>query len=112
MEITFEQLPKAINQLNERLENIERLLQEKSNHPHPEADRLLTIQQAGEILCLSVPTIYGLVSRSEIPCMKKGKRLYFSKTELTDWIKAGRKKTISEIEQETNQYLSKRKGRV
>lgn len=110
MEITFEKLPQAVNQLNERLENIERLLLEKSNQTHSEADQLLTIQQAAETICLSVPTIYGLVSRSEIPCMKKGKRLYFSKAELTDWIKAGRKKTISEMEQETDKFLSKKKG--
>jgi len=81
----------------------------QNNSAVPEADQLLTIQQAAEILCLSVPTIYGLVSRSEIPCMKKGKRLYFSKEEITNWIKTGRKKTISEIEMETDDYLSKTK---
>ena len=61
--------------------------------PYPQADELLTIKQAAEILSLSVPTIYGLVSRREIPVNKRGKRLYFSKTELTQWIKDGRKKT-------------------
>jgi len=93
-----------------RLNNIETLLLDlkhspKEQHSHPESDQLLTIQQAAEILCLSVPTIYSLVSRSEIPCMKKGKRLYFSKEEITNWIKTGRKKTISEIEMETDNYL-------
>jgi len=92
MEITFEQLPKAVSQLNEKLENIERLLLQRNQQHNKEDDLLLTIQQAAEILCLSVPTIYGLVSRSEIPCMKKGKRLYFSKEEITNWIKTGRKK--------------------
>jgi excisionase family DNA binding protein len=111
MEITFEQLPQAVNQINSRLENIERLLLETSKHSPTETDKLLTIQQAAETLCLSVPTIYGLVSRSEIPCMKKGKRLYFSKTELTDWIKAGRKKTITEIQLEADNYLSTKKGK-
>ena len=110
MEITFEKLPQAVTQLLDKLENIERLLLSQSNDPH-EADKLLTIQQAAEILHLSVPTIYGLVQRAEVPVCKRGKRLYFSKQELTTWIMAGRKKTISEIEAEVSTYLPMRKKR-
>jgi len=111
MEMTFEKLPEAVNQLFDKLENIERLLLLKSNAPLPEADKLLTIQQAAEILHLSVPTIYGLVQRTEVPVCKRGKRLYFSKKELTDWIMSGRKKTISEIEAEVDSYIPARKKR-
>ncbi len=111
MEITFEKLPQAVTQLLDKLENIERLLLIKSNTPQPESDILLTIKQAAEILHLSVPTIYGLVQRAEVPVCKRGKRLYFSKQELTTWIMAGRKKTISEIEAEVSTYLPMRKKR-
>lgn len=77
---------------------------------HPaETDQLLTIQQAAEMLSLSVPTIYGLVSKSQIPSMKKSKRLYFSKEEITNWLKTGRKKSVADIEKETDAYLSKLK---
>lgn len=105
MEITFEQLPKAVTQLYDKLENIERLLLRKENEVQPEPDQLLTIKQAAEILSLSVATIYSLVSRAEIPVSKKSKRLYFSKLELTDWIKSGRKKTNAEIATEANSYI-------
>jgi len=71
-----------------------------------EGEQLLTIKQAGELLSLSVPTIYGLVSKAEIPVSKRGKRLYFSKQELTDWIKAGRKKTNSEIEETAQKFVN------
>jgi excisionase family DNA binding protein len=71
----------------------------------PSADELFTIQQAAEFLSLSVPTIYGLVSKTEIPVSKKGKRLYFSKQELSEWIKTGRKKTHAEITAEANTYV-------
>lgn len=108
MDITFEQLPKAISLLSERLEDIERLLLQKISPTIKEADQLLTIQQAAEFLSLTVPTIYGLVSKSQIPCMKRGKRLYFSKDEITNWIKTSRKKTVSEIEKETDLYLNKK----
>ena len=73
-------------------------------------DQLLTIKQASELAHLSVPTFYGLVHRSEVPCMKKGKRLYFSKQELTDWIKTGRKKTIAESSIEASIYLKNKRN--
>jgi excisionase family DNA binding protein len=75
-----------------------------------EQDELFTIQQAAEFLNLSVPTIYGHVSKAEIPVSKRGKRLYFSKEELTAWIKAGRKKTQAEIAATADAYLSNKKG--
>ena len=107
METTFEKLPQAVDQLYEKLENIERLLLLKSNESQPESDKLLTIKEAGTMLHLSVPTIYGLVQRLAVPVCKKGKRLYFSKQELTSWVMAGRKQTVSEIEAEADTYIKK-----
>ena len=85
-----------------------------SNKPtpsQPATDELLTISQVAEFLSLSVPTIYGLVSKAAIPCMKKGKRLYFSKDEISNWIKAGRKKTLAELNSEADAYLLSQKTR-
>lgn len=101
----------SFTRLFTKVENIERLLQQKAEQPS-NSDQLLTIQQAAEFLNLCVPTIYGLVSKSALPVNKRGKRLYFSKQELSDWIKAGRKKTISEIEAEADTYLTSRKERT
>lgn len=108
MDITFDQLPKVVSQLYDKLINIERLLLERSNEFQPETDQLLTIQQAAELLSLSVPTIYGLVSKSQLPVSKRGKRLYFSKQELTEWIKGGRKKTVAEIEGIAQKYTNRK----
>ncbi|HPS50912.1 MAG TPA: helix-turn-helix domain-containing protein [Bacteroidales bacterium] len=108
MEITFEKLPQAVNQLIDKLDSIERLLLSQNNTPQPEEDKLLTIREAAEILHLSVPTIYGLVQRSEVPVCKRGKRLYFSKQELIEWIMSGRKKTNSEIHAEADDYIRSR----
>lgn len=79
------------------------------NKSDADQDQLLSIKQVAELLNLSVPTIYGLVSRSTIPVSKKGKRLYFSKQELLNWIKEGRKKTKDEIEVEAQNYLAQRR---
>lgn len=94
MQITFEKLPEAVTMLFEKLANIEKLLLENSNknESKEEVEKLISITAAAEILKLSVGTIYGKVSRNEIPFMKISKRLYFSEKELIEWIKTGRNK--------------------
>lgn len=53
-------------------------------------DKLLTIREASKFLNLSVPTLYSKHSKREVPGVcKQGKRLYFSKKSLIEWIKAG-----------------------
>lgn len=107
--LTFENLPQSVSQLSAKLDRIERLLcKEKPELKQPES--LLTIEQAAEFLTLSKATLYSKVSRNELPYMKRGKRLYFSKSELLDYIKEGRHKTISEMEQEAGRYVNKKKG--
>jgi excisionase family DNA binding protein len=83
--------------IDARLSNIENLLldlKHSNKENQPESDQLLTIQQAGELIKLSVPTLYGYVSRNEIPFSKKGKRLYFSKQELRGCVKPLVKKKL------------------
>jgi len=109
--LTFDELPKAVSQLYEKLHNIEKLILERSIENEPEQEQLFTIQQAAEFLNLSVPTLYGYVHRAEIPVCKRGKRLYFSSLELLNWIKMGRKKTLSETAQEAEQYINKTERR-
>lgn len=69
-------------------------------------EQLLTVQETAQFLNLSVPTIYSKVSKGELPVMKTSKRLYFSSTELMEYLKEGRKKSNSEIEQEAERYMS------
>jgi excisionase family DNA binding protein len=97
MNYTFEQLPQAVNELHDKLTKIEQLLTEQKHGSENAIDELLTVQQAAELLSLSVPTIYGLISKGEIPVMKRSKRCYFSKTEILEYLKEGRKSTISEV---------------
>lgn len=105
---SFEDLPQAVGDLFEKVQSIERMLLDKSNETHSGEDVFLNIQQAAEVLNLTVPTIYGYVHRLEIPHSKIKKRLYFSKKDLTEWVKASRKKTSAEIEASAHEYLKKR----
>lgn len=79
-----------------------------TQHP-PETDQLLTIQEAADFLSLTVATLYSKVSKDELPVMKRSKRLYFSRTELLDYLKQGRKKTTTELDTEAVQYLLNKK---
>ena len=79
-----------------------------TNITQSEPEILLTVQEAAKFLRLSVPTIYTLISKREIPVMKRSKRCYFLKSELIDYLKAGRNKTKREIKNKADEYL---KGR-
>jgi predicted DNA-binding transcriptional regulator AlpA len=78
----------------------------------PEPDRWLNLPA----LCEYLPgrpvkaTIYGKVSKRIIPFHKKGRELFFLKSEIDAWLKEGRRKTNREIEAEASEYLQK-KGR-
>ncbi len=107
-QLSFDQLPAAVSRLNSKLDKIEKLLLKKEGQAETqEPEQLLTIQQAAYLLHLSVLTLYGKVHRNELPYMKRGKRLYFSKTELLDYIKAGRKLTNDELKSQAHEYLKK-----
>lgn len=95
--LTFDKLPEAVQEVNLRLKRIESLLCE--NHPvaPAEPDKRMNIREAAEFLNCAVPTIYGLVHRRLIPHEKKGKRLYFLKSELNEWLQKGKRLTIDEI---------------
>ena len=93
-----------------RLSSIENLIldlkhQPTTVEPTTPPEQLLTIQEAAEFLSLTVPTMYSKVSKGELPVMKRSKRLYFSRTELLEYLKDGRKKSNAEIEQEAKAYL-------
>ena len=99
--------------LESRLDSIENLIlslkQPTAVEPSKHPEQLLTVQEAAQFLNLTVATIYSKVSKGELPVMKRSKRLYFSSTELMEYLKEGRKKSNAEIEQEAEAYLSNNK---
>jgi len=111
MEFTFEQLPSAISQLFAKLESIERLLTDRRSEPQPDMERWLNLSDLCEYLPDKPvkPTVYGWVHQRVIPYHRKGKKLYFLKSEIDTWLKSGRKKTSAEIEAESQDYTTKKR---
>lgn len=94
-------------ELESLIENtLRKILSKQAPPTQPEVEALLTVQEAAKFLSLSVPTIYGLIAKSELPVMKRSKRCYFSKLELIEYLKQGRKKTISETAIQAQTYLT------
>ena len=79
---------------------------QESKAPTDQPEQLLTIDEVATLLHLTKPTVYSKVSKNELPGVcKQGKRLYFDRQTIIDWIKQGRKKSNAEIEQEAKAYL-------
>ena len=106
--LSFDQLPKVVTELTNEISELKRLIVEKDeDQSRKTPEQFLTIQEAAQLLNLTVPTLYSKVSRRELPVMKRGKRLYFSNAELIDYIKDGRKKSNSQVEREAQDYINK-----
>ena len=103
--LRFEQLPNVVATLTNEVRELKALLLNKGN-AQPEIETPLNIKEVSKLTELSVPTLYGYVQRNEIPFYKKGNRLKFFKTEIIDWIKTGKQKTLKELEAEADMCLS------
>jgi len=107
--LTFDQLPKAVTMLTHEVSELKRLLVERQEELTSEQpEQLLTIQEAAQFLSLKVATLYTKTSKGALPVSKApgSKRLYFSRTDLLEYVKAGRKKSTAEIDQEAELYFS------
>ena len=95
--VSFESLPQAVSLLLEKVDSLEQLLKSQQSINRVSSDKPMSITEAAKFVNLTVPTLYGFVSKRTIPFSKVGKRLYFSEIELTSWIQSGRKSTRSEM---------------
>lgn len=106
--ISFEELPSVISEIRERLINIEVMIKDL-NITSVNEDSLLSITEAAVLLNLATSTIYGKVCRREIPVCKKGKRLYFERDVLLEWVRDGKKKTSEEMKSAADDFFKKQK---
>ena len=94
--------------LMQKLERIENLIEQQGLLKKD----VINFIEACHYLGLSKSHMYKLTSSKSIPHFcPQGKRLYFKRTELDDWLLRNRTDTQDEIDQQTANYLIK-KGRV
>lgn len=109
-ELTFNELPQAVTKLYNKLENIERLLLEKSTTSQSQSDIWFDLNEVVKYdpEKRTKPTFYGYIHRREIPFHKRGKKIIFLKSEIDNWLMRGRRKTLTEITSEADIYLVER----
>lgn len=103
MENPFESIEK-------RLGSMESLLHRLIENTGPATQALPEIggmEMAMEITGLKRPSIYGLTSTRQIPHCRQGKRLYFKRSELIQWIELGRKLSGPEMAVQAAQIPTK-----
>jgi excisionase family DNA binding protein len=77
--------------LDELKELIQDALQNAISSNKPE-EEFLNIQEASAFTKIPLTTIYDYTSNQKIPFHKKGKKLFFVKQELSQWLKTNQKK--------------------
>lgn len=108
-EISFDNLPKAVARLLNEVAEIKSLV-EKTRPSAPTSKRVpIGIDEACVIIGKAKPTVYTLVRKRLIPCYKNGKKLYFFEDELLAWIESGRKKTLTEINQQAKEFVAEKR---
>ena len=94
--MSFENMPAIVMEILKKVERLEVMITNLQQVETGESE-LFNVQEAAAFLKMSVPAIYAKVSRREIPVSKPGRRLYFSKLKLIEWISASKLKTQNEL---------------
>ena len=112
--ITFEDLPKAMSWMMEKLDKLDSKIDGLNNIPlvRP-ADQWMNLKE----LCEYLPshpaeqTVYGWTSCHQIPFHKRGKRIMFLKSEIDTWLHDGKRKSQKELAEEAAQFINAKQNR-
>lgn len=108
MIITFEQTQRDVLEVKQDVKDMKAFFLQKvetQNH----TDDPQSIEQIEIFTGYGKATLYGYCQKNTIPHHKKNGRLFFFKSEIIDWIKQGKRKTITEVGVETDALLSKKR---
>lgn len=96
-----------------KLDTIESLLRNVSVPDKQLASvaEVFNLNQASEYVSLSKSAIYKKTSERNIPHFKKGKKLYFKRSELVEWLTENKISTNAEIEMLATNYILKKGNR-
>ena len=105
--LTLEQLPGEVAEIKTLLLHLKSIV-EKENTPQKQdaSDEILGVKEAADLLGLRPQTIYQKRMSGELPFMKRGKKLYFSKKELMAYLKEGKVRSNQEIQEEADRFFN------
>ena len=107
-DVTFNDLPKVVGELCERIAGMENLLRDTLNRQSEPKENLhvpMTVQEACAYLKMPVSTFYYKIKKDNIPVIKQGKYLYIYRDELDKWLEASRKTSVPLTYEEENEAM-------
>ena len=108
---TFEMIPGLIGEIGELLRSIDTKLDKLTGEPEPASafPEWLNVNDLTAFMPThpAAPTIYGWVRENLIPYYKRGKHLFFKRSEIETWMSDTRNKTDEEIERDAMEYCAK-----
>ena len=111
--ITFEDLPKAMSWLMDKLNELDSKIDGLNNQNQSvPTEQWMNLKE----LCDYIPshpaeqTVYGWTSCHLIPFHKRGKRIMFLKSEIDEWLHAGKIKSDKNLEDEAAQFIKSKRN--
>ena len=109
MEITFENLPKAITLILYELTQLRELISQNKIEPIASEKEMLNVAEVANILRLHPTTVSQKLKNGLLPGQKKGKIWYIFANELTDYLMKSDLKSQKELNLEADNFLVKKK---
>lgn len=92
---TFEQLPKAVSEINAKMDFILQELRTLGANKQDSLPDMITLEECASFLGKTTSTLYTMTSKGTIPYHKGGNKLYFFKNEIIEWLKKDNEPTSS-----------------
>lgn len=87
-------------------EEFQSVLSDQPQAEQSNPKKILNFEEACTYLSISKSHGYKLTSKGLIPHSKRGKRIYFQKSELEQWLLSNKVETVSDMKQEMDNYLN------
>lgn len=90
--------------LREELAHLLPSISRKTDKQIPQKE-ILGVDEVVELLGIKKSAVYHKTHQGKTPHFKKGKKLYFRRTEIEQWLNTGRIQTVDEELARVDQYL-------
>lgn len=111
-ELSFNDMPKALAYLVDKVVRLESLLEKQHQATAPEPTcKWMDIKELQAFLPdqPAASTVYGWIRNGLIPYYKKGKKLSFKRSEIEEWMNSGRQQTDAELEAAAQDYINRKR---
>ena len=106
--LTFNDLPKMVGRLCEKIESLENALKESLAKEPSAKENLhvpMTVEEVCSYLGISKSSFYYKAKHGGIPVIKQGKHLFVYRDELDKWLESSRKNPVPLSDEELSESL-------